>query len=333
MFIRLWNERLETTRKAARSATDIQESELFQAIYEALSIAKLGNHLPDNIQWKNEKKQPLKKGVEDARPSVLLELYETDRKYSVVVAVSKRDSGVPFGHYFNALHEAFNSPGVAGAVLVRPKAELGVGPTAAVRKQYERAVSDRKLRPFPLEQERLTFDQLQCLMKLLIDADGGLAELGNGKKLTASECKKLLAEAGLLKNLKLFDQIFSGWTLAPQGAQVVSPVFSKTVSKPSGILREMDITQPRLPFPPFPTTPALVAPSIATINIKPINTSTAGTPPPVTASPAGDPLDMWAKDMLEKIAAKLRRLSLPVKPLGVQVGPTFAPEIATGGSN
>jgi len=325
-FNRLWNKRLDTVRKQSKSADDIQESELFGAVWEALSVAKIANHLPHDVRWDGEKQAFVHPTKNDLRPSVLVVLTCGERRYGVVVAVSKRDSGVSFGHYFSALQEAFTTKGVVGAVLIRHKAELGVGPTAAARKEFEKAVSAKKLRPFPLDQERATLDNLQCLTQLLHDADGGLVDV-NGKKLTRTDCTKLLAEIGLLKNLRLFEIIFSGWVggaaiaaPAPASGQGVVGAGATAVAIPT--ITPLTLAQPAPLQPPLPFSATTGTSSGAPADSTALGAGPSRPAPPV--SPSGDPLEAWANELLLRVAAKLQSISLPVKPFGVQVGPTFA---------
>jgi S-DNA-T family DNA segregation ATPase FtsK/SpoIIIE len=327
-FIRFWNDRLTATRQAAKAAEDIQESELFQAVREALRIAAAAKQLPEGLALTGVMDQPVKQVPTDSRPSLLLRLSHGGREIRVIVAVSKRNSGTAFGSFFKSLVEAKTAKGALGIVLIRPRAELGVGPTAIARKEYDRAVSQQVLRPFPLESERLTFDHLQCLMQLLKDATGGLADLPSGKKLTPAECSTLLVETGLLKNLRLFESVFAGWdataSAPPPGADAGRPKGAKQAPKTEEAASE---TPKATAAAASGTTDTKESPTDERGEAKGAGTEkpdTGETVPPKTEVPPADAQDAWAQDLLKKIIAKLGKLSLPVRPLGVQVGPTFA---------
>src|SRR5262249_29947079 len=147
-------------------------------------------------------------GRNDPRPSLALRLGIGKSAFSLVVAVTKQDSGNALTAYMNALEEAIGGD-VLGAVLVRPTGSLSVGPRTRARAQYEAAVGSGKLRPFPLDSERLDFEHMECLFEVLQKAEVGDLQLA-GRPLSAADCRRLILELKLLDNLKLFQFIFAG---------------------------------------------------------------------------------------------------------------------------
>jgi S-DNA-T family DNA segregation ATPase FtsK/SpoIIIE len=336
VFIKHWNTELAKIQQKARSPGDLQEAQLFQSVKYAIEIARAANYLPTGAKVLDLTDGPIVPGSNDPRPSLTLRLDIGGRAVKVVVAVTKRDAGGAFHHYVGALMEAISPRGVVGAVLVRPYAELNVGPTAVARRTYERAVSDGKLRPFPLGQERFTFDQLECLFSVLTDADDGLP-LG-GRNLNRDDCVKLIAENGLIKGLKLFDFIFGNWVEAiPATAAAGAATVGLTASASAPTLA-VGVPAPAVIAPAaaaaVPPVPAVTSAGLTTGTDGPgLTPAVAAVPPPVPAAAAKPPVDIanladdpqaWADRMLADVAAKLSVYKLPVQPLKAQVGPTFA---------
>ena len=330
VFIKHWNAELAKIQQKAKSPSDIQEGQLFQSVKYAVEIARAANHLPPGVKMIDVTDGPIASTPNDSRPSLSVRLESGGRAFKVVVAVTKRDAGTAFGRYVTALADAIKPRGVIGAVLVRPYAELNVGPTAAARQTYERAVSDGKLRPFPLGQERLTFDQLECLFSVLTDADDGLP-LG-GRNLNRDDCVRLIAENGLLRGLKLFDFIFGNWVEAAplvQSADVQSANPTVPTVVPTGG-PAVDGAPPPHVAGPLPG--ALAPPAKASEEPAHAAGSAPGGPsvvaavttPAAATVPSPDDPQAWATHLLAQVVTKLQLYKLPVRPLGVQVGPTFA---------
>ncbi len=89
-----------------------------------------------------------------------------DAAIPVVVAASNLAGGVAMTGFLKALDQAVADP-VAGAVLVRPSAQLTLGPKTEARKKYEALISCGKLRPFALTDHRPAFEQMECYLRLL----------------------------------------------------------------------------------------------------------------------------------------------------------------------
>ncbi|QOV92021.1 FtsK/SpoIIIE domain-containing protein [Humisphaera borealis] len=321
VFIQHWNTELAAMQKKAKSPVDIQEAQLFQSVKYAIEIARVANHLPPGMRVIDAIDGAIKPSGNDPRPSVGVRLEAGGKTFKVIVAVTKRDAGTAFGSYMTALTDAIKPKAVVGAVVVRPYAELNVGPHTAARKTYDKAIADGKLRPFALGSERFTFDQLECLFSILTDADDGLP-LG-GRNLNRDDCVKLIAENGLIKGLKLLDHIFANWVeLSAVQPSSDTPAIAVAVPAAPAVAG----TPPAATPPPLPVA-AGPARSVATVSGPPAAAAAELKPAdikPVDIASLVDQPQAWANRMLADITAKLLLYKLPVEPIRAQVGPTFA---------
>jgi hypothetical protein len=303
-FLADWAARLEAGRQSIKAPVHYQESELWDAVREAVQIARLGRFLPDGLQMEHITPQALKKTPRDERPSAQIDLVIGSQRQTVVVAVSKKDGGVAFGAWYEALEAAIEK--VAGAVVVWPKAQLSVGKTAKAFIRYRERVDAGLVRPFPLDENEDAFRQLETLRGLLKDAESDNLIL-NGKTVGSDECRKLLVETRVLANLKLFEMLFHNWPMI------------------EAVRTKAGAAAPRPPVPPEPPP----APRPATTQGAPTATeptpevATLTVPPPV-APPPPLPGEAWARDMLTRVEQRLRARGQPVRPAGFDLGPTFA---------
>ncbi len=304
LFLQEWNKQLTSTRLTLKAATDYQNAELWSGISEALRIAELGQHVPPGIRFEGCQPQALEKSKTDPRHSAELHLASGSTRIPVVIAVSKKDSGTAFSAWLNALEGALGG-NVAGAVVVWPRSQLAVGKTTPSYIRYKAFVEKGTVRPFPLDENEDTFVQLECLRKLMQDANAGMVIL-DGKTLAADDCRKLLVETRLLSNLKLFEFLFNGWpALKASPAQVAVATPAQQTVAPASL-------------PDRATVPASHPPIT-----KPVVAS-AVTLPPKIVPPSGPPADhQRAYQMLAKVVEKLRARGQPVRPIGIEVGPTF----------
>jgi hypothetical protein len=304
-FLQDWISRLEAARQAIKAPVHYQEAELWDGVREAVQIAKLGRFLPEGLQIERITPQALRKSPTDTRPSAQIDLTVGSQRQTVVVAVSKKDGGVAFGTWYDALEAATEN--VAGAVVVWPKAQLSVGRTARAFVKYRKRVDDGLVRPFPLDENEDGFRQLETLRVLLKDAESDNLIL-NGGKVNADECRKLLVETRVLANLKLFEMLFHNW-----------PDIEAARAKPAAVA-PTPATPPAPPPVPRPTTDTGVPTAVQP-------TTEAGTilvPPPVAPPPAPSAGEVWAGDMLTRVEQRLRAKGQPVRPAGFDLGPTFA---------
>jgi DNA segregation ATPase FtsK/SpoIIIE-like protein len=252
---------------------------------------------PDGLTLSLIKPQALHPTAQDRRPSVELKFDVGTQSFGVVVAVSKKDKGLAFGHWVTALEHALGGH-VVGAVVVRPQAQLRVGANAVALRRYTDLVTKGSLRPLALDSDRVTFETLECLRRVLNVAENKELLLDDSRALSVTECGRSILELGLLRNLKLLDAVFSGWPKVevarprPVAVPVAAPAAASSGTPPA--------RQPATPPAPAPSSRAPVQPS----------------------APA-PPKNAWAEALLTRAAERLRAFGQPVTPQGVDVGPSF----------
>jgi hypothetical protein len=128
-FLKEWSSRLQAARQMLKAAIHYQEADLWDAAAAVLGIARQAQLVLEGMRIEKITPQALRKSNTDARPSAQIDLLVGGRRFAVVLAVSKKDGGVAFGAWFDALEAALGDP-VVGAVVVWPKAQLSVGKTA-----------------------------------------------------------------------------------------------------------------------------------------------------------------------------------------------------------
>ncbi len=309
MFVKEWNRRLEITRQSIKEPSHYQEAELWAGVEEALVLAKHGQYLPEGMTFDRFQLGALNRSPNDQRPSAEIHLGASNQKFPVVVAVSKKDSGNPFGNWFGALDEALGGS-VVGAVAVWPKSQLAVGKKASSYLKYKALVDAGTIRPFPLDENESAFVHLDCLRQLMLDAESQNVILG-GRPVTAQQCRDLLVETKLLANLDLFKFLFENWPSIERVRAGAVP------TRQAGRMSSAEPTE-QIRSPVSLREAAMTQESIAT----PIS-STVKLPEPESplALTTGE---TWALAMLSKVVEKLGHRGQAVSPAGVELGPTFA---------
>lgn len=302
-----WRRRCLATPAFCRHPGD-QAVELWAGVEQALQVAKLGQYVPDGVQFERYQRDALRSSPNDSRPSAELHLTAGAARIPLVLAVSKKDGGVAFGKWYEVLVEALGKS-VPGAVVVWPKAKRAVGKTAKAFGQYQEQVARGTIRPFPLDDNIETFAQLESLRRLIADAQASMAVVG-GKTLTPDECRSLLVETKVLAELPLFEIIFWNWP-AVDATRAKSPTAPSAASSPTA--------------PTAPAGTASAGPLPQAAHARPaavaISMPVGVVPPTIASPPAGG--RPWAEEMLEKVVEKLRSRGQPVRPLEAEVGPTF----------
>ena len=286
-FLKEWSTRLDAATRSMKAAIDYQEADLWEGMQEALSLAQLGQFVPEGLRLEKITPQALEKSPKDDRPSANIDLLAGGRRFAVVLTVSKKDSGKPFGFWVDALQKALGDP-VVGAIAVWPKARLSIGKTAQGYLKYSDLVGAGTIRPFPLDENEETFRQVETLRQLLKDAETGDLVL-NGVGVSREECRRLLVETRILARLKLFEMLFHNWPTI-EAVRARSSVAS-------------------LPAVPPPA---------------PKKHSPGGTVVAVLKEVSPTTGESWAKDMLALVVQKLRAKGQAVAADGFDLGPTFA---------
>lgn len=311
-FLQEWNRTLEMIQKAVLTPDNLQEERLFEGVREALQTAIDGKVRIDDALILSLQKDAVRKVKDRSPPSAEVRFGVGERVFRVVVAATKLDGGVAFGAYFTALEEAMGGD-VLGAVLVRPHLPLTVGKAAQVRKNYEKAVNQGKLRPFPLDGEQLDFHHLECLLQLVQKAGSGDLQLV-GRPLSVKECRQIVIRLKLLDNLKLFKTIAAEWPAVeaarPRSVESAQEKVATTTPAGAGQNSPPESLKAGPKSPPPVDSPEAKAKAVTGTTVSP-------------QSPKGGTPQEWAQGLLVKVTEKLRLWGQPVKPQGFEVGPTF----------
>lgn len=299
LFRQEWAKELDKT-KSGKKAVDLEEAELWEGVSEALRIAEQANYPADGQRIEKVHPQPITASNADRRPSARVALAGGK---SVVLAVSKKDGGVAFGHWFTALNQAMGKS-VVGAVVVWPQTGV-TARTGANLNAYSQKVSSGTIRPFPLEIEQATFHQLETLRRIVLAAKTGNLLLGS-ETVDEKRCRELVVQTGVIANLKLFDFVFKDWP----GLATVPPVPPPVV--------------PTAPPPP----PLVMSPPTRSVTPTLFSDPPPVVPPPLPVAmppvvPAEPQLPEWVTAMLDKAAAYLKKKGQSVHPAGAIIGPTF----------
>jgi hypothetical protein len=298
LFKNEWTKTLEAIRAEKKPATDIQDTDLWSGVREAIELAKAGAFRVDGFSIQDVKDDAIAKSANDSRPGARITMTVHGKSGSVIVAVNKRDGGQAFGRWYEALDKVLPSS-VLGAVVVWPRAELSVGKKTVAYTSYTKRLDADTIRPFPLDTHEATFHQLECLRQVTRRAGNDL--ILKGSVVSKEACRKLIIETGLLANLKLFEFLFQNWKGLASAASAPPGPPSPSVSPP---------TPPPPPHPvaTWPTTGAkLPVPS----------------PPVVPPPPPPLPEPTWAEVKLKAASEYLKKRGQTVHPIGVEVGPTF----------
>ncbi len=197
-------------------------------VEEALRVATTAGYPAGWPHVEKSHPQPITASANDRRPSTRLSLVGGK---SILVAVSKKDGGVGFGHWYTALSEAMPAKSVVGAVVVWPRAQL-TAKSGASLSAYKKNVSEGRIRPFALDDNEATFHQIETLRQLVQVAKTEKLPLG-AESVDETRCRELAVQTGVIANLKLFDFVFKDWPGLTAPAPPPGPVAQPVVPPPS----------------------------------------------------------------------------------------------------
>lgn len=342
-FVREWSKLLEGIAKANKSPLEYKEDELWDGVEEALEVARLGKYVPSGIGFTELADSGMQAKKTDPKLDALLGLSCGGRNHQLVVAATKIDSSTAFGGWVKRLEKAMAKTELGG-VVIRPRAQLSVGPQAASLVKYKQWVESGRLRVVSLDIHSNLLHQMEGLRQLILRAEGNEL-IWNAQVIGVDECRRLVVEAGLLANLKLFDFVFKDWPGLTAPTVAPPPAPSPAVAPPPPVA-----VVPPVPVPPTPVvTPAKPTakpvsslfghlPTPTKITSTPIAPAPAGAqlmaqpqpvvpppPPPVVppTAPTEPALPEWVEVMLKKAADYLKKKGQTVHPAGAILGPTF----------
>lgn len=307
LFRQEWTRTLEAVRREQLAPADLQEERLFRSVRESLNLLQLAGASVGGLELIQMQDEALASPANARRLSVQVKLgaRSSPEAVAVVVAVTKLNGGPQMGGFVNALKAAVADP-VAGAVLVRPVAELTLGPKTQARLYYDALKGQGKLRPFALAEHQGAFEKLECLARVLDKASQKDLQLDQ-QTVSPDQCRRLAVKTQVLVGLDLIETIFCGWPLAvaAEAARGARPRAA------TGATPDRQDAGPRgAGDGSAPVSVAVADPPAA--------------PTPLGSAPQSEGNSPWAETVLRAVVAKLSEFGQRVEPLGTQVGPTFA---------
>ncbi len=207
-FVNEWNARLAKIKSQNKKEDSYQEAEIFEAFQFAVEAGQLGTIVPGG----------LKETAACKRPSSAVSVSRDGKKETVLLTFTRKDGGVAFGSWVNALEEAISKHHAVGAVAIWPKQKLsaktGVGPA-----KYSSMENARKLRSFPLENNAEVLWQVLTLREAILDTQSSQFLLA-GKALSKEELTRRIRETKVLEGLKFNEFITNSWTVANASAPI-----------------------------------------------------------------------------------------------------------------
>jgi len=295
LFRQEWATMLDAVRKEQLAPENLQEERLFRAAVEAIQFARLARTPIGGLEVLQVQQDALANPGKYKSLQLKLGAKGNHSAIPVVVAASNLTGGVAMTGFLKALDQAIADP-VAGAVLVRPSAQLSLGPKTEARKKYEALIDRGKLRPFALTDHRPAFEQMECYLRLLDRAKNEDLQLG-AENPNPERCRQLAVEIGVLSGLPLFDKIFCCWR------QAAAVAVRGETPKPAGVAAAA---------PAIPASGSGEAPAVA-----------ESMPKPAAREAHRQEGVSWADKLLQTVTAKLIEFGQKVEPLGVEIGPTF----------
>ncbi|MCE9532768.1 MAG: hypothetical protein K8T89_16855 [Planctomycetes bacterium] len=282
-FVSQWNARLTKLKDQNMRDDNFQESEIFDAFQLAVDVAQLGTITSS----------PLKETAASKRPSCSVTLDRNGKKEKVLLTFTRKDGGPAFGHWINALEEAFSKERAVGAVTIWPRHKLsartGAGPT-----KFNALTEAGKIRYFSLETNLEILWQVLTLREAVLDAQSSQFLLV-GKMLSKDQLYKFVRETKVLEGLRFYEFILNEWKQHSAGVQDAVP--QTRLIEPTSKLPVADVTRGDRSLSAAP--PAIAGPSITSTN--------------------RDPL----VEQMEALVSFLKKKKQPVIADGVQCGPSF----------
>jgi hypothetical protein len=156
--------------------------------------------------WVQLVKEPvLASAASYPRYGMRIEVRNPGSVHSVIAGVTTLTGGISLYYYIRELSAAIKTS--AGGILLHPRREFSLGVVA--RRIVDQLIVDGKLVLLPLEDHRLTFNQLECVMSLLDQARSGGLTLG-ATSITYEKCQELFCATKVLADAVLF-KILTKW--------------------------------------------------------------------------------------------------------------------------
>jgi S-DNA-T family DNA segregation ATPase FtsK/SpoIIIE len=298
LFLQLWNTELESIARDPKvSWSNYQEERLYRGVHELLILARDAGRELSDVRVRNVAEGALRQRGKVTRRAAAVDLTVGQQPSRVVVAVTTLNNGQNFRFYFEDIEFALQEQ-TAGCLLVHRQAEFQMG--AATRERYE-SLLGKRLRLFSLDQELTAMHRLECLLRFLDRATSQELQIDN-VTLSYKDCQDYLLKTAVMDDFNLLRELGS-WrkTEAASERAVIKTVDHKdavgtAVGDRAGD-RHLQST---------------VAPSVVLAPVANVR------------SESEQEAKSWACEKLKVLVAKLKLWGLPVSPVGVEVGPSFA---------
>jgi hypothetical protein len=312
-FLREWNATLEKASRNIKAAAHYSLDQLQEGIKLAITVAGIGEHLPEGIKFEKQTWTTLKQVGSLSYPMGQIDLILGSRRLPIVVTVGKPiENGQGFNGWFNAFDSATKPP-VIGAVAVWSVAKPFSGKQSKGWADYRKRLDAQSVRAFPLDENADAFRHLEAL-RMFID----LARSQNlriaDRTISEGDCLQRLARTKVLANLKLIEVLFRNWPALASSPAVSSETRPSVPPPPParGLFDGLGEsgTRPKTETAPRPAATALLPPLVEE--------------PPRSTAVLQTEGEAWAQRMLETVVQKLRGKGQSVSPGGFELGPTFA---------
>ncbi len=319
-FLAEWSSEIDDIKRSAERSVGQQEMDrLYRGVLEVLKLAHSAQRLREfgGVKIVDIQDKVIKASAPLKRPGCAVALAGApgESAQTVIVALTTIESAQSFNAYLNALRTAAEK--AVGILLIHPRRDLVLGNNARIWLEQER--KNGRLRLLALEDHPLTFQAIEALVALLIQAEDRQLIL-NGVTMTPEDCRDLVIKTGVIDNLDLFKLLGHAKKPPTKPAEAAASPASPTARAKSPSV-PADLTGKS----GGAAGPASPAPSVAVVAGK--AAPQAGPPPPSVQPappPAGGDHSAWAAEKLAQAVKKLKLLGQDVEPDGFEIGPTFA---------
>jgi len=211
LFREKWETELKNL-KADRYAglEHVQDQRFANVLYESLEFAKA--HLQDELGVMiagTVRKDPVPQatGGKLYRYTFEIPIAGPTGSRQLILALENAYNGQSFRHYFHAVENLIQEQQVV-VCFVTTKEELPTG--KGTQEKLDDAIQNRRMRVVSLQEHPDDYRRLDCFVRLLEKAEQKDLVLG-GQTIDPDRYRRLVAETQVLQNVRLLEQILSGW--------------------------------------------------------------------------------------------------------------------------
>lgn len=326
LFAVEWDRTLDEVGKdRSRGLENAQDQRLARALKEGLNLlACTPRGLRAASAPKSVREGPVPQVESNPNPnrySFEAILESANGPKSLIIALEVNHNARQFSFYFNAIIDSLGSDS-AGAVLITSKAQVPTGPTT--KRAMEAETRKNRLRTITLTDYREDFARLECFLTLL-ERSAARDLLLAGRTIEVEEYRKLVVKSEVLADLRLFDQMFNGWVLAPAGTSERVAPEDLTTPGPESMTQPEAVETPVMGYGTEGGNGDRAA-----VGDRSAEESTSDTNGQLADDPRAEERLEWAFQGEELIIRRLGELGARVRAkAGAAIGPTFARFLVT----